>query len=420
MTIRQRHALNLIFTLYALLTLARAISNVAQTYGAGDLYVYWYAGHFVREQRNPYLAYLNDESPTVPVSYLDGATFTALPKPWIVPFSPLTNTSPYVLLISLLSNFNWFVAKWSFFILNVFLAIIMPHIALQAFDIHWSRTNQVTLHLLFFSTIGTRTTIVNSQNALLILLVMLLTLKLTTGTIQIRPWLIGILLGLALSKISLVIAACLLLLALRRITPLLIAASVQLIALIGLSVWTNSNPLATLNAHLQIFRSVAAFDGIHLGYLLPNATPFIVGGTLILFGWIGWWVFQNYTALQQTPTLQQHLFTIFALWSLLFAYHGPYDAVLLLPVFLFLIKSHTTPQPSNNNHQKASIVTSIPQAILIMGCVLLLLPGNIDLANQLTTPAWWPQMLPKLIAFYMLVLFMWAVALLQKERPVQP
>ena len=417
MTPRQQRLLNLVLALYALLTFARAVSNVAQPYGAGDLYVYWYAGHFMREQRNPYLAYLNDDVPSVPVAYLDGATFTKLPEPWIVPFSPVTNTSPYVLLLSLLANVNWYIAKWSFFIINLILAVSIPAIAFKTFHIDWPFPDKITTHLLFFATIGSRTTLVNSQNSLLFLLIMLLTFAVFTSTHHAprttQPWLIAILFGLTLSKISLAISLCILLVLLRRWFPLIIAALVQLIGLLMLGLWTQSSPLDTLNAHWQIFNSVAAFDGIHLAHLIPSATPFILIGTIALFAWLFWLAFQN--RLQQPIHILQITLCILAVWSLLFAYHGPYDAVLLLPVYLILLN-----QLRHHDWPLTRKQTQIVYVFLSIGCIILLLPGNIDFLNYLSTPSWWPHLLPKLIAAHMFALLTFLILLLQKSlRPLR-
>ncbi|MGB1249753.1 MAG: hypothetical protein ACPG8W_03905 [Candidatus Promineifilaceae bacterium] len=404
MTPQRQRILNIGLAFYALLTLGRAISNVAHTYGAGDLYIYWYAGHFVREQRNPYLAHLNGEAPTTPVTYLDGATFDKLPPPWITPSAPLTNTSPYVLLLVLLSAVNWYIAKWSFFLINFVLALLMPRVALWALKLNWTTADQLTVHLLSFTMLSTRTTLVNSQNSLMILLVILLSLVIygdggwRFGRFQ--RWGVAVLLGLALSKISLVIAIMLLLLTLRQLRPLIIAVIVQIVATAGLGIWTATSPLAILDAHVQIFRTVSAFDGIHLAYLLPAATGPILIATVGLFGWLAYWSLYHQSILQNSQNMRLNLFAILTVWSLLFAYHGPYDAVLLLPVYLYMVDSV---------RQRAWALTQIEaQAVICLigaGIFIQLLPGNIDLSTWLTTPPLWPTILPKLIAGHMLSLF---------------
>ena len=116
---------------WSVVSLLRIFQNTLSAEGANDLYVYWYAGHFVRETQDPYRAFLTDQLPTVPIIYLD-KTVTDLQDvivPGWVPAPALT--FPLIAALSFFAFLSWVPAKLVWLGFNLVFILIIPPLILR-------------------------------------------------------------------------------------------------------------------------------------------------------------------------------------------------------------------------------------------------------------------------------------------------
>ena len=94
----------LFFFTTGILSIIYMVTKTIDSSGAIDFHSYWYAGHFIRQQSDPYQAYLEDLTPQTPVSYLDNKIIEHLPIAQAGLARVPANTPLFVLLLSPFSN----------------------------------------------------------------------------------------------------------------------------------------------------------------------------------------------------------------------------------------------------------------------------------------------------------------------------
>ncbi len=304
-------------------------------YGGIDFHSYWYAGLFVRQQTDPFAAYLSGKEPDLAIKFIGGDNETPVPPRGGPLATTPANTTPIVLLLTIFSWLPWPVAKSTWYIFNLLLVLILPWLAIR-----WlPRSNNLSIFavtlffLAFYALKGTRAALGTGQTTLLVLTLMLLCL-LTWE----RSWLLaGLFLGVALSKYSIALPLLLYALYRRKFKVVAVALLVQLLSLALLSALTGSGPLAILQSNYKIMQIHTNLPGIYLAELFDHGSAMRliapVAMSALMLAYLVWT-----TNRQPRPARSaagesfrdRHLMAAFALWTLLVAYHRPYDGVLVI------------------------------------------------------------------------------------------
>lgn len=321
--------------IWSIASLLRIIQFTVSPAGANDLYVYWYAGHFVREGKDPYDAFLTDQKPSLPIHYLD-KTVTDLRDvivPGWVPAPALT--FPLIAILSCFAFLSWPIAKLVWLGFNLLFILIIPPLTLRIFahDGHWERWIKAVFVLAFVGLTSTRYAGSSGQMTFLVLLLALGSIHFSKN----HPFTAGILLGIALSKYSLSIGFFLyLLLFERNYRTTLTALAIQTLGLLGLSVMSGTAVVDILREYLFMLVHHSQLEGIHLASLFPSK-PWELHIAILLTLAVSLplllWYKRNKEHIinkQLSPTHRQILLTVLSLWALLVAHHRAYDVVLFI------------------------------------------------------------------------------------------
>ena len=321
--------------IWSIASLLRIIQFTFSPAGANDLYVYWYAGHFVREAQDPYNAFLTDQKPSLPIHYLD-KTVTDLRDvvvPGWVPAPVLT--FPLVAILSCFAFLSWPIAKLVWLGFNLLFIFLIPPLILRIFapDGRWERWIRAFFILAFVGLTSTRYAGSSGQMTFLVLLLALGSIHFSKN----RPYTAGILLGIALSKYSLSIGFFLyLLLFERNYRSTLTALAVQTLGLLGLSMMSGTAVVDIIREYLFMLLHHSQMEGIHVASLFPSKPwEFQIAIILTLAVSLPLLLWHNRSKehilnKQLSPTHRQHLLTVLSLWALLVGYHRAYDAVLYI------------------------------------------------------------------------------------------
>ncbi|NJN81538.1 MAG: DUF2029 domain-containing protein [Caldilineaceae bacterium] len=327
--------------IWSVLSLARTVLRIQGPIGATDFHSYWYYGHFLWQEQDPYLAFARGEQLALPIQYADGVTVERQPVAQPELATTPANTAPLLLLLSTLSVFSWPVAKTAWLILNVLLIVVIPWLVLgllpqpKALPPHI----QWLVALLFYSLKLPRAVAWLGQTSLLILTFMLLTLLLRNRTM----WLAGLLFGLALSKYSLSFPVLILLLFTRHFGIVIIGLLTQAAGLLLVSFIGHSSILDIARVYVNMVTLHADYPGIHIAYQLGDDSligmSIVVGGTLLV-GWFLWQWWRRHQVIRQIDLLP--LLTVLSLWTLLAAYHRNYDSILVVFFVTLSIAAQST------------------------------------------------------------------------------
>jgi hypothetical protein len=126
-----RIAVLALLTLWGVISFGRLVQQSFSPAGGNDLYTYWYAGHFLREGKDFYKSFINNELPTLPVRYLDkeADSLDEILFPGLVP-AP-ASTGPVFFLLAPLAFLSWPVAKTVWFVLNLALLCSIPFLLVR-------------------------------------------------------------------------------------------------------------------------------------------------------------------------------------------------------------------------------------------------------------------------------------------------
>jgi hypothetical protein len=309
--------------------------------GGNDLYTYWYAGLHIRQGTDPYRAFLKGVDPTLPIRFLDGDVTDKrqIIRPDLQPAPGLTYP-----LIFLLTPFAWFsfqYAKIGWFVLLMLMNLMIPGLLLRALfkQKHIPNLSYLVILAIFMGFSSTRYASISGQPSILVIALMLL----TWIRAKDRPYLSGILLGIALSKYSLALGFWIYFTFFEWRPKLsLTAAGVQIFGLVGLAWLGDISILQAIDGYIQLFLHHAPMEGIQLTSLLPgiNAYSPTLAISLTLITGIPLFIIRRRIALENEPLdsqpiLRAMLLTVLTFWSLMVAYHRAYD----LQVFIIALGS---------------------------------------------------------------------------------
>ena len=330
-------------------SLLRIIQFTFSPAGANDLYVYWYAGHFVREDQDPYAAFLTDQKPSLPIHYLD-KTVTDLRDvvvPGWVPAPALT--FPLIAILSGFAFLSWPLAKLVWLGFNLLFIFMIPPLILRIFspEHRWGRWITWVFVLVFVGLTSTRYAGSSGQVTFLVLLLALGSIYFSKS----RPYTAGILLGIALSKYSLSIGFFLyLLLFERNYRTTLTALAVQTLGLLGLSIMSGTGVVEIVRGYIFMLVHHSQLEGIHLASLFPSK-PWELHIAILLSLVVSipllFWYKRNKESIsnkQLSPTHRQILLTALSLWALLVGYHRAYDVVLYILFIALGLQLYRSPE----------------------------------------------------------------------------
>lgn len=416
-----------VLAIYAALSIRQNVLNTLWTpRAAQDLHSVWYAGHFVRQQQDPYRFALQAQEPVFPVHYLDGAVNLgpSVRQPGIVTVAP--NTAPYIMLLTPLAFLSWPYAKGVWLVINLILMLVTPLLVWRlAHDYGMEIGKEVwfIVALIFFSLFATRNAVGLGQTALLTFVLMVTTLL----WLERRASWSGLALGLALSKYSFVLPLAMFLLWQRKVRVLAIAVAVQMIGAVALAAVVQISPLQVLIGYIDTFRetmrhSATQHLGIHLAALFPpnplTALSILVIGIFLLG--CGWWLLRRQHGWQDPQgrgPAEFHVLTILALWSLLVVYHGTHDMVLIL--LWFAVAAYAVSDGARRPLPRSQMAIVI--GVSAAAAIVLSAPNSLFLASPLAGDERWFALwraLPTLTLLLLLTTAVWLFAVLYLRRSV--
>jgi hypothetical protein len=362
----------LIFLLavWAATSVIRVYQNTMGPLGGNDLYTYWYAGHFIRQGDDPYMAFIEARQPDLPVQYIDGVALRQdqIAIPGLVPAPGYTY--PFLLFFTPFAFLTWQSAKLVWLFLNFILALMTIPLVIHMISKKTSLPGwqHAIFGLALFGSSASRYAFSSGQVAFLVLFLMLACIWMAKR----KPILAGIALGLALSKYSL--SAGVLLFYIIFSPNVIVVISAILVQAIGIIVlMATSGTLAgdIIKGYSIMFKHHLPMDGIHLAAFIPANSFWIdaLGAILItIICMVPLWQKR-----QNSRLTDMHLITIAALmsWSLLVAYHRAYDAVLFVFI-LWVLAAHVFRKSS----QLSSAKLTLPQIVLIFCLIWVLLPAG--------------------------------------------
>jgi len=407
------------------LTFVRIITLVVQDGGSHDFHPYWYQGHSLRRESNPYRAYLHREVPDLPVSYIDGVTITTPPVAQAGLSQSVTNTAPLVLLLSMLSFYSWPIAKMNWMAINLALILFLPWLLIRSFPLRgvFGRTDRLLIILGTFAFAATRGSVAIGQTTLIVFCLLLGVLVLRR-----RHWfLAGILLGIGLSKYSLAIPFCLFLLLegkKRDWAIICVALLTQLLGLLTLTVISGDSPLTIVGFYRTIAQSFRSDPnlGVQLGVLFPAGSQLnlIASGLITLFVAAGvgsWWMNERRKTSDVSILADHVVLIILIIWLFLLAYNGGYDMLvmlLILPVAIFLWRHPGIVGLSAKQGRFAVGLFVLFQLMLSLPFTIV---NNVTLELTYLTFDKWVARLYIILLLTMLTFQLWLLARL-KTRPI--
>lgn len=328
--------------LLILISIGRAVHFTFFTdYGGVDFHSYWYSGLHVRQKTDPYAAYLARKKPQTPIHfYLTGGSEIETDGNRNLARTP-ANTAPMVLLLSSFSWLPWQLAKTVWFLINLILVGLLPLLVIRYLTplprMPW--TAVLLTCLIFYALKGTRAALGTGQTTILVLTLMVLALAIWKNS-----WIAaGLLLGLALSKYSIALPIFLFFLYKRQFKLLALSLVVQLAGVFIISGFSGNNPISIIQSYYQIMIAHVGHPGIHLAELFPHGSTLRIIGpillTLIVLGLLARYYFRGRSvsiAFVPDKFIDLHVLSIFSLWTLLVAYHRPYDGILII-FFLVMV-----------------------------------------------------------------------------------
>lgn len=407
--------------IYSVLSLLRVVSNTLAPSGALDFHSYWYAGHFVRESKDPYEAFFKGLEPSVPVSYLDGVVNRTGPiaQPGLI--KTPANTAPIVLLLTPLALFSWPIAKVVWMVLNIAFMLAIPLLVIklgERYGLALTSTQKIILALAFYGLLASRNAIGNGQTTMLVFLLMLGTLLVSSN-----PLASGLMLGLALSKYSLALPVAVFLLFKRKFRALIISVGVQVAGVLAVWLISGNSPLLVAQEYIRMASIHIGFEGIQVESMFPPGSIYAILAVgllsvplLALLYVYGRGMLRGRFSLAQREATDFTLLSVLSLYLLLAVYHGSYDAVLviLFGALLFHVANSPGLWQLSGGGTKTLFLSALGVGVLLMsvpGSVLLpVFPGWIAVLDSIQT----------VVVLLMLGVSMWLLYKAMSKQRTEP
>ncbi len=247
------------------------------------------------------------------------------------------SAAPVLLLLAPLAALPWVAASGLWAITNLVLAVGCVWLMLRLNGGRLASLAGALCLALFAALIATRQTLELGQISLLITACVLAALRL----LDHRPWLAGILLGVALSKYTLTFPLLLICLWERRWKPVLAAALTQLAALVAVALVARTNPVDIIRRYLDLSTRILAQTqdySVHLlslGWGAPGGVALLVSSAALIAVLVAWYRWSTrHPMARHTELTRLTLLGALTMWSLYALYHGRQDVVF---AFLFVV-----------------------------------------------------------------------------------
>ena len=335
---------------YAIAVIAYLFTETGKPLGSKDFHQFWYAGHFIRQERDPYQAFFAGEHPYLPIHYADGVTVTRYPVAQAHLEITPSNTPAMLLVLAPLSYLSWQTAKWVFLIFNLILMLFTCWLALRHIPFGAVKLPSLTeffIFLVYFDFSATRIAIENGQTTLLVFLLMMVALIFSK-----RAWYVsGLALGLALSKYSLSIPIFLFFLYKKNYRVLILATIVQMLGILGLATTSGVAPGKIILENVQLFFRLFDQPGVHLSrwfeFISTNhlltLIPALVMTALVFIPTFYWLKKTPPRTAEEEQILDFHVLNILFIWTILVAYHRLYDTLILIFFVILIFKGLAHP-----------------------------------------------------------------------------
>lgn len=376
----------ILLTLLVLSSIGRVVYSIIFTNETGDdFHSYWYSGLFIRQNTDPFVAYLAHKTPQLPISHLTGQT-TDFSQTADLQHTP-ANTAPVVLLLSLFSWLPWQSAKIIWFLINLILLILIPLLLIYFLTPHppMPKTAVLISCLIFYALMATRPALATGQTTILVLTFIIFSL-----IFEEKSWLVaGIFLGLALSKYSITLPIFLYFLGKKQFKILATSLVIQFLGILIISGISSSTLWSIIQSYYQIMLVHINQSGIHLAELFAtNSVMRTVGPILLTVIVIALFLRQylhhqsNLTTVRSDKFINLHILAILSLWTLLVAYHRAYDGLILIFFIVMIMYGLTWPerwQLSANQRTSVGVYFAGAMIILFMpyNIISALIPGQI-------------------------------------------
>jgi hypothetical protein len=418
------HPARLLLTALVVLTCVVALVSMARVMSKGgvgvDFYSYWYAGHFLWQGQDPYPASLQGTRIDSSVQYLDRPQGVKDPAVELGDRGVAANTAPFVLFLSLFSRVTWPTALGAWRIFNLVLAGLVGWMLTADELAAPALGKRVFVMAILFSLIATREIVEYGQTTILALALMVAAMRTSRS-----PVVCGLLLGLALSKYSLVFPLFIVLALYRRFTILTVAIGVQVAGVLGLAALTHAPPLEIISSYVRILRLHAGLEGMHLTGSILQGTGLwgdavvglvSIGLTVLLLRWYLIW---RRGSRQCEGLAQYALVTTLMIWNLAVFYHPRYDdAAVILLIAMVILYAHE-PVDSDMARERGFFGLSLQEewtllSVLGLLCLVWILP-----AYGVIGPTWYRNIfsLSNLLA---LALSVWLLFKLAARYAPQP
>ena len=371
---------------YAVIVAIYIFTETAKPLGSRDFHQFWYAGHFILQERDPYEVFFAGEQPHLPIHYVDGVTVAQYPVAQADLEITPSNTPAMLLMLTPLAYFSWESAKWLFLFINLILMLLTGWLALRHIPfggVKLTPFEELAIFLVYFGFSATRIAIENGQTTLFVFLLML-----TSLIVWKRAWyLSGIALGLALSKYSLSIPVFLFFLYKREFRTLLMAIIVQMVGILGISEISGGTPAKVIIENVMLFFRLFDQPGVHLSrwFEFISDNPFLalipsLVMTALVFIPISLWLQRKSPGTpQEEQVLDFHVLTILFIWTILVAYHRLYDTLILIFFIILIFKGLAVPSywgiSDNTRRVLLAFMAVIPLILILPARIVdLLLP----------------------------------------------
>jgi len=256
-------------------------------------------------------------------------------------------TAPLALVLIVFTELTWNIAKFVWLLINLSALVSTPILAVRIarrYGLPVEPIGTWTIGLLLSAMSFTRLAIGHGQITLVILWLALVALLLGDSKSPWQRLAGGILLGLALSKPSVLLGAVLFLLLRRRYDVILAAFGVQLIGLFIAAEITNESPIGVVSGYWRVVKFSASLEGpmnLAQSPILQGrsqlGTVLVIAVALLTILAIRQPLMRRYRApAEQAGPFDFTFYALMSTFMLLVTYHYTYDAVHMLPVFVLV------------------------------------------------------------------------------------
>ncbi len=401
---------------YAIVSIVDAVMTALKYGGSIDFHSYWVGALLLTQYVEPWGGTLDLHPVAVPISHLIGPDTHEVPVPPFGPLTPLGLTAPLAIVITAFTAVSWDIAKTVWLGLNLVSLITVPVLIIRIAARYGFLVRAIdawVIGVLLAAMAFTRLAIGHGQSTLILLWLSLIAIVLGDSSSRWQRVFGGVLLGIALSKPTVLVAASVFLLLRRRFDVIVIASAVQLIGLMIVAWMSSETPVTIVSQYWRMLRVHSntenqmnlAQSPILYGMDRLGTLSVIAGTALVIYALRHQLTIRMHQRPDQNNSFDFTLYALLSAFMLLVTYHWTYDAVHSLPIFVVALV-----WLRNLMTQPISISISWRLGVTVACVMVPLLPGNV------LTPYLFPQWTEVQIALHTIVLLTLMVFLIVQLR----